>query len=251
MSIKSVVRAGDVLAALASGSASRTLKDIAAQAHMPAGQAHKYLSSLIEIGLARRDAETGRYGLGPMALDLGLAAMTRLSFLEETQRAARTLCDALGLTGHVSVWGPQGPVIVRLFEGGPSFVSTLGLGVVAPLLRSATGQVFLAYAPAARVATVLAAERAASRPAPDDAEIARLVETIRHRRCARVSGTVMPGLAALAVPVLDWQDEICCSVTLVSTEPETLADGSEAARRLDETCRALSARLGAGRSAGG
>ena len=47
---------------------------------MPAAKAHRYLASFMPAGLIEQHPESGRYDLGPFALELGLglAAMARL-----------------------------------------------------------------------------------------------------------------------------------------------------------------------------
>jgi DNA-binding IclR family transcriptional regulator len=58
------------------------LKDIAARAGLAPAKAHRYLVSLIRAGLAEQDSESGRYRLGPLALQLGLGALRGLDVLK-------------------------------------------------------------------------------------------------------------------------------------------------------------------------
>ena len=58
------------------------LKDLAAGTGMAAAKAHRYLVSLIRAGLAEQEHESGRYRLGPMALDIGLAALRQVDVLK-------------------------------------------------------------------------------------------------------------------------------------------------------------------------
>ena len=54
------------------------LKVVAASAGMSAAKAHRYLVSFQRLGLVTQDPRTARYDLGPAALKLGLASLTRL-----------------------------------------------------------------------------------------------------------------------------------------------------------------------------
>ena len=54
------------------------LRDLAAAASMSAAKAHRYLVSFQRLGLVVRDASTTYYDLGPSALNLGLASLSRL-----------------------------------------------------------------------------------------------------------------------------------------------------------------------------
>ena len=241
--IKSVVRMGDVLAVLGGTRRDLGLSEVAERAGMSAGQTHKYLASMIEIGIAEQDFQTTKYRLGPMALKIGLSALGRQDILSTSQTAVRALCSNFGVTGHVSVWGPSGPVIVGLHRGGSSFVTTLGLGVVAPLVSSATGLVFVAYSSPALVRQILEEELLAT-PMPAS-RLEDIVSETRKARSAFVSGTMIPGLCARSAPVLDMQNEIVCSATLISPSPDTLSAKSKASRALHDLCFQLSSQFGA------
>ena len=51
------------------------LKDVAASAGMSAAKAHRYLVSFQRLGLVEQDPVSGHYGLGPAALQIGLACL--------------------------------------------------------------------------------------------------------------------------------------------------------------------------------
>ena len=241
--IKSVVKMGEVLDALTEARRDVGLSEIAIRSGLQSGQAHKYLASMIEIGLAEQDNRTGKYRLGPAALRVGLSALARQNILSTTQSAVQAFCEDHGLTGHVAVWGPSGPVIVALYRAGPPFVTTLGLGVVAPLATSATGLVFLAFSPPSLVRQVLEDERASGRE--NSAVTEDRIAEIRDTRSAYVSGTMIPGLCARSAPVLDIQNEVTCSVTLVSSSKTALTRGSAASCALHDLCQSLSIQFGA------
>ncbi|MCU0869940.1 MAG: helix-turn-helix domain-containing protein, partial [Burkholderiales bacterium] len=76
--IQSLEVAGRLLHALVRSNRALALKDLAADAAMPAAKAHRYLASFQRIGLIEQDPVTGRYDLGVGALELGLAAIGRI-----------------------------------------------------------------------------------------------------------------------------------------------------------------------------
>jgi DNA-binding IclR family transcriptional regulator len=53
------------------------LRDLAAKADVSAAKAHRYLVSYQRLGLVVQDAGSTRYDLGPAALKLGLASLSR------------------------------------------------------------------------------------------------------------------------------------------------------------------------------
>ncbi|MFX8907130.1 IclR family transcriptional regulator, partial [Acinetobacter baumannii] len=63
---------------------------------MPSAKAHRYLVSLIRIGLATRDGVSARYDLGPIALQLGLKGFSRFEPLRFAEATLREIVDQVG-----------------------------------------------------------------------------------------------------------------------------------------------------------
>lgn len=234
--IQSLDNALTVLKALASFGGPVALSELARETGMPASKVHRYLASFANAGLVQQAGRSGKYDLGPGAVQLGLAAMARLDFVNRTADALHELCAETGLTTLMSVWGNAGPTVVR-WERAPGFiVTTLGLGTAMPLLNSASGRMFLAHAPRQVIGALLAEELAAA-PGTDADAIAR---DVREAGYARVASDLIPGLAAISAPVLDWQGEIEVAVTLISTDPAITAPDAAPVAALKRFCQALS-----------
>jgi DNA-binding IclR family transcriptional regulator len=233
-----------VLDALARAGAPLSLKAVAQGAGMSASKAHRYLVSFVRGGLVEQDPATGRYDLGGGALRLGLAALGRLDAVEVAAGALDALAEETGQTALLCVWGEGGPTIVRWRRGG-AVITSLALGSVLPVLTSATGRVLLAHLPPAmtkaRVTAELARAAAEGRPFPPGAVEAAIEET-RRRGHAAVQGDVIPGLRAVAAPVLDHQGEAAAAITLLSSGPGPGPEAATAA--LMRAAAQASARLG-------
>ena len=85
--IQSIDVGGRLLHALARSAGAMMLKEMAEAADMPAAKAHAYLVSFCKLGLMEQDAATGRYDLGPLALELGLVSLNRLDAVKIATRA--------------------------------------------------------------------------------------------------------------------------------------------------------------------
>lgn len=238
--IQSVDFLGKVLRAMASAAGPLNLKTLSGDTGVPAAKLHRYLTSLIRIGLATQEQD-GRYDLGPLAIRLGLAAMARHNIIDAAERTLNDVLDRHGLSGHLSVWSEHGPIIVRTHHGGVPLVTSLGLGRVLPVTRSATGLVFLAFLP--DVATAGVARRELD-GRPRGAELDRAVALTRARRIGFVDGTVIPGLAALSVPIFDFDGSLACALTATAPDGGFGADGvsSPAAQDLSSVAQALGER---------
>jgi DNA-binding IclR family transcriptional regulator len=83
--IQSVEIGTQLLLELARHVSPMALRDLARGAGMSTGKAHPYLVSFLKLGFVMQDA-AGRYELGPLALQLGLARLKRLDPVREPRR---------------------------------------------------------------------------------------------------------------------------------------------------------------------
>jgi DNA-binding IclR family transcriptional regulator len=216
--IQSVEVGFALLEALGRASGPLMLRDLAASAGMSAAKAHRYLVSFQRLRLVTQDAATTRYDLGPAALTLGLAALSRLDPVKLARDRAPRLVEALGHTVALAVWGNHGPTIVHWEEAPQAIAVHLRLGDVMPLLTSATGRCFAAWMPAERVEPLLRAQRAA-RAVPEAAGLPRtladarpMLQEVRARGLGRVVDTLLPGIAGFCAPVFDADGRLALGI---------------------------------------
>jgi len=221
--VQSAEVALQVLAALGRAPGPVGLGVLAAGLALAPAKAHRYLVSLIAAGMAVQRPD-GSYDLGPEAARLGLAAVTRVDVVNRAADALPGLVAATGCTAMLSVWGPAGATVVRWERANPQLITALGVGAVLPLTGSATGQVFLAWLPERLLAERLAAEA----PHLTGPALATRQAALRAAWIAEAAGGFIPGLHALAVPVLDLTGRAQAVVTLVTNRPEAVAPGSAA-----------------------
>ncbi|MBP7566299.1 MAG: IclR family transcriptional regulator [Burkholderiaceae bacterium] len=249
--IQSVEVGFALLDALAQARGPLMLRDLAAAAGMSAAKAHRYLVSFQRLELVTQDSASTRYDLGPAALKLGLASLSRLDAVKLARARVGPLMEQLGHTLALAVWGNHGPTIVHWEESPQAVTVNLRLGDVMPLLSSATGRCFAAWAPAEPLAPLLSAEldqaRAAGRrdlPA-DMAGVQAMLAEVRARGLARVIDTLLPGIVGFCAPVFDSNGHLALGlVALGSTATFDPAWDGAVARPLVTAARQLSADLG-------
>lgn len=246
--IQSLDAALRVLAVMAQHDSPISLTDLARAADMPPSKVHRYLASFLNAGLVMQGGRSGKYDLGRGSIDLGLAALARHDFVNGPSADLAELREDTGLTVLLSVWGASGATVVRWERAASPIVTSMGLGTTLPLLNSSTGRVFLTYGAQPPMEKALKTELLRARKAPEimpdfpatQAGIAALVASVRGRGYSTVQGDFIPGLVAVAAPILDWQGEAQAVITLIGTSRDVIREGSDEVRKLLDFCKAHS-----------
>ncbi len=259
--IQSVEVGGQLLRALAEADGPMMLRDLAKSAEMSAAKAHPYLVSFMRIGMVEQDKTTGRYELGPLALQIGLASMRRLEPVRVAAGIVSGMVETIGQTVALAVWGNHGPTVVRIEEGVSAIHVNMRVGSVMSLLGTATGRVFAAFLPPKLIETFLDSDvgRASvgdeSARRMDRTQIEAAVAEVRERGLARAIDRPIPGVHALSAPVFDQTGSIALAITAIG--PSGVFDAGwdgAIARELLACAGTASARLGylpaSGRQAG-
>ncbi len=232
--LKSLDAALRLLAHMAGQPGPQTLSEIGRACGMPPSKAHRYLASFVSAGMVQQQERSGRYDLGPAAMQMGLAALARHDFVNSAADGLEQLSAQTGMTVLLSVWANQGATVVRWERGVTPTDTSMGLGTTLPLINSATGRVFLAWGAQQAISTARTEQlrRLSRQPKlsldvePTIAGIRALVARTKERGFASVEGRYIPGLVAAAAPVLDWQREAQAAITLVGVDPEAVVQGS-------------------------
>ena len=117
--IQSVEVGFGLLQVLAQAQGPLMLRDLAARAGMSAAKAYRYLVSFQRLALVMQDSGSTRYDLGPAALKLGLACLSRLDSVKLARQRMAPLMEQVGQTlalagqpkpGHPDVPGTMAEV---------------------------------------------------------------------------------------------------------------------------------------------
>ena len=102
--------------------------------------------------------QSGHYGLGPLAMQLGLISLQQYDPVRLATPLIGELARTLGQTVGVAVWGNRGPTIVRIEEAPSAVHVNMRHGTVMSLRGTASGLLFCAYLPREQVLPMLKAE---------------------------------------------------------------------------------------------
>lgn len=259
--IQSVEVGFELLNAMAEASGPMMLRDLAAAARMSAAKAHRYLVSFQRMGLVAQDPVSTRYDLGPAALRLGLASLSRMDAVRLARERLPALLAETGHTLAIAVWGNHGPTMVHWAEAPQTVPVTLRLGDVMPLVTSATGRCFAAFMghegrDAERVSPMIREELARLKHLPRNgmplqdvprtlADVQVVLEETRRHGMGRVVHSLIPGIGGFCAPVFDVQGRLVLGLVVLGSVATLDTDwGGKPATALLHCARRLSIDLG-------
>jgi DNA-binding IclR family transcriptional regulator len=241
--IQSIEVGGRLLVALVGAGRALPLKELARAAGMTAAKAHPYLVSYGKLGLIVQDAnggpggQAGRYGLGPLARQIGLISLQQVDPLRLATSRLPALAAEVGQTVGITVWGEQGPTVVRTEEAPSPVHVTMRHGAVMSLRGTASGRLFAAHLPRAVV-------KAAG--CTIDKAFEQQLAAIRAAGLSHVVDSAVPGVSGLAAPVFDSSGTLVLTLTAIGATAsfDTRPKGAPA-QALKRCAAELTAQLGA------
>ena len=197
-----------VLEALEAGRGPMSLTHIAAACGMQPSKAHRYLVSLVRVGLVAQSPDSGLYDTGPALRRLGAEALRRMDEVGLVSQHLPGLRDRTGHAVNLAVWGDYGPVVVRWEYGSYALPITVRVGATMSLLASSIGRVYLSFLPATLTDPVLRAQAQDGDGQLSLDEIESVKSGVRRSGWALTSGGVVPGVTSLAAPVFTTGDSL-------------------------------------------
>ena len=249
--IQSIEVGGRLLQVLTDRPASMTLKDLAAAAELPASRAHPYLVSFGKLGLVEQDPHTGRYALGPMALQMGLSCLHQSDPIKAATPVAEALARRIDQAVAIAVWANFGPTVVRLIEGSQPLHVNMRAGTVMSILGTATGRAFAAVLPASQLEQAMRSRSGEVRRAERSLvknlarELKDVTTEVRSHGLARAMGRPIPGINAFSAPAFDHEGHAVLVITALGHEDNFSSDwDSSAAEGVRQAAADISMRLG-------
>jgi DNA-binding IclR family transcriptional regulator len=249
--VQSIEVGGRLLLVLGAHAGPMSLKDLAAEAGLPPARAHPYLVSFGKLRLIEQDPASGRYALGPAALQVGLTALYQLDPIRSASPVAEQLAASTGYAVALALWGNFGPTIVRMIEARQPLLIAMRAGTVMSVLGTATGRAFAASMPTQRVASALAGALGdpplkTRRLGKEDTEVIELARRdLKRYGLVRAEGRPIPGINAFSAAALNHDGEPALVITALGREDDFSTDwDSQAADAVRHSAAEISTRLG-------
>lgn len=212
---------------------------------LPRSTTYHLLNAMIEEGFVVHLAEEHRFGLGPAAFELGSGYSRQEPLHRLARRPLADLVDRTRQSGHLAIL--HGREVLYVLEerapGRPPLVTDVGVRLPAHL--TASGRAILALLPPSQVRALYSrssdfVDRHGVGPRTLSA-LRRVLTDTRQRGYAVEDGEITPGLASVAVAVLDHNRHPAAAVAV------TFADDADPADLLPAVAAAagnLSRRIG-------
>ncbi|HEX9123550.1 MAG TPA: IclR family transcriptional regulator [Actinomycetota bacterium] len=249
--IQSVRRASRILRELGTGSPGLGVTELADRLGLAKATVYGLLRALEAEELVERDAEAGKYRLGPALLQLGNA------FLDNHELRARSLLWAESLAGRVveavrvGVLNGTSVLIVHHVFRPDNSVQILEVGASIPWNACALGKAIVAHVDAGRREELLAGElpRLTGRTIVDPLALGAALDEVAVDGVALEDQEAIVGEAEVAAPVFDHLGSPVGAIGVAGPVERLLNDGpsKEVVGAVKEIARSLSRDMGAGR----
>lgn len=222
--IQSLETGGAILRALAGAAEPVKLRDLADAVGIVPSNLHPYLVSLRKIGIVEQTA-TGRYSLGPFALQLGVSRLRGQDAFHEAIQRIPALAEETQLMVAISVWGLHGATIVYVRESTSRVHANVRPGGTFMTTLTATGRLFAAFHNSELTEPIILRELAeleTSQSASygiDEVWFRQRVDLVRSQGYDTTLDIPIPGVSAIAAPVFDHSGNMELAITLIGPTP--------------------------------
>ncbi len=246
--VKSLVKALNILEVLAEEEPPYTLTQLSRRLHLHVSTVHRLLVNLVRHGFVEEDTISGGYQLSFRVLRMGLRVLDRLDF----RRAANPLLRDLNLrtkeTVHLAILQEGRAISIEKFDSPQLVGLDARLGGVMPLHCTGVGKTLLAYQGEEllnEIAQPPGLKRMTAHTITGLPQLRRELERIREQGYALDQEEAVEGLSCVAGPVFNHAGQIVAAFSVAGPATRlTPARVPEIAQLVRETSQQISNRLG-------
>jgi DNA-binding IclR family transcriptional regulator len=225
----STARTLSLLRTVAAGGRSVSLADLAAELRLPKATAHRLCAQLLESGFLARDVDERYFVVGPVLRRLAFDTLNHDSVRGLRHELLKSLVEEVGETCNFTTLDGGSVLYLDRVEAPWPWRLTLDPGAHVPLHCTASGKLFLALMPAPQREVFLAQlplRRLTATTITDPKALRIECETIASTGYSVDRGEFIPGLIALAVPVLDGHGQARAAIAVHAPEARMNLDAA-------------------------
>lgn len=201
-----------------SGSSPQSLTDICREVGIHRSKAYSILNTLVGFGLVKKNPNRRGYTLGLGLLTLVGKMLENLNLPQLLEPILYDLAKKAGATVALGVISDDKTFVVAQFEGAPGLGVSAPIGHVTPITYGAHGKVIAAFLPEQELDQLLKKQDLFFYGKPDKFDKVRFMDEITQCRLdgfAIELGDMIPGMNAIAAPVLDQDGRPIGYITVV------------------------------------
>ncbi len=246
--VKSLVKALNILEVLADEEPSYTLTQLSRRLHLHVSTMHRLLVNLVRQGFVEEDTVSGGYQLSYRVLRMGLRVLDRLDFRRAAQLLLRDLNLRTQETVHLAILQEGRAISIEKFVSPQPVGLDARLGGVAPLHCTGVGKTLLAYQGDDLLNQIVQSPgltRMTAHTITGLPQLRRELERIREQGYALDQEEAVEGLRCVAGPIFNHTGQIVAAFSVAGSAARmTSARASEIAQMVRETSQQISYRLG-------
>jgi DNA-binding IclR family transcriptional regulator len=187
-----------------------------------------------------QDPATEKYRLGPVPVEIGLAALATLEFRAVARPHLEAMAERTGETSYLGILLGSDVVYVDVVLGGHAIVAKRDIGARLPAYRTAIGKVLLANLSRDQLKAILLATAPNSSPERLEGELAE----IRRLSIALNDEESAPGVFSLASPLRDFNGHVVAGIGIGGPKTRLLPQLKEYSDLVKQAALAASQSMG-------
>ncbi len=217
---QSLLKAFDILEAIAAHHRPMGVTEIARTVGINKATVHRLLRTLADRGYVRQMEPSGAYALGFQLLALGNAVLDSLDLVKVARPLMQELSDTSGETVFLYVYDRGAVTLVHSVESTQAVRASLNAGRNVPIHATAAGKVFLAF----RDGEVLERlertrlKRYTDRTIVNIQELKRQLEQVRSADIAFDNGEYLHEVWCISTPIRNHRGEVVAALSLAGPE---------------------------------
>ena len=226
--MKTIATALRILEMFADGAGQRSVSEIAEHCQLPRSQVSRILSTFGRAGWLDQDRKTRRYSVGLPAYVFGSRFIQFHPLTKHAIPMLRGIVDRSGFNTTLSILDHQKPLYLLGIAGPVPVDLSSAFGSYFPFHATAAGKVLAAFAPVEvreRMLRETPLDRITSRTVTDREQLRDELERVFRLGYARSDGERVPGIGALAVPVITRSGAVAAAIGIAF--PTSMVSGDE------------------------